>query len=145
MHCTLEPCKLCNDIGGVLLIRTPLYRIVLVPDPVYIGYLCLIVNRHVAEMTDLSDDEGRAIFAMLLQLESYIRDTLKPDKINWASLGNMVKHVHWHIIPRYQNDQHFPNSIWGAVTNLQYKPSTDLLDAQAELIELINAHGFSSK
>lgn len=143
MHFALTPCKLCNDIGGVLLINTSLYRIVLVQDPIYVGYLCLILNHHVAEMTDLSNAEAHAVFATLLQLEACVRNTLKPDKINLASLGNMVKHLHWHIIPRYQNDQHYPNSIWGAVTNVHYKPSGERLDAQAELIKLIKSQGFS--
>jgi diadenosine tetraphosphate (Ap4A) HIT family hydrolase len=35
------------------------------------------------------------------------------DKINLASLGNKTPHVHWHLIPRFENDKHFPNSHWG--------------------------------
>ncbi|HXN14887.1 MAG TPA: HIT domain-containing protein, partial [Usitatibacter sp.] len=35
-----------------------------------------------------------------------------PDKMNLASLGNMVAHVHWHVVPRYRDDRHFPKPIW---------------------------------
>ncbi len=49
----------------------------------------------------------------IVQTEKVLRDLLNPDKINIASLGNMTPHLHWHIIPRYRNDSHFPNSIWG--------------------------------
>jgi diadenosine tetraphosphate (Ap4A) HIT family hydrolase len=38
---------------------------------------------------------------------------LRPDKINLASLGNMVAHLHWHVIPRFADDPHFPQPIWG--------------------------------
>ena len=49
---------------------------------------------------------------------------MRPDKINWAQFGNMVPHLHWHIIARYQDDSHFPESIWGVQ---QRKPNTEKL------------------
>ena len=36
----------------------------------------------------------------------------KPDKINLACLGNLTPHIHWHVIPRFYDDNHFPGSIW---------------------------------
>jgi len=45
--------------------------------------------------------------------EAALRRVTQPDKINLASFGNMVPHLHWHVIPRYAGDRHFPNSIWG--------------------------------
>jgi len=38
---------------------------------------------------------------------------LHPDKINLASLGNQVPHLHWHVIPRFKDDPHWPFAIWG--------------------------------
>jgi diadenosine tetraphosphate (Ap4A) HIT family hydrolase len=52
----------------------------------------------------------RVVFAV----ESALRELLKPDKINLASLGNMTPHVHWHVIPRFGNDPHFPQSVWSS-------------------------------
>jgi diadenosine tetraphosphate (Ap4A) HIT family hydrolase len=37
---------------------------------------------------------------------------VRPDKINLASLGNVVPHLHWHVIPRWRDDSHFPAPIW---------------------------------
>jgi len=37
---------------------------------------------------------------------------LAPQKMNVASLGNMTPHLHWHLIPRYADDAHFPGPIW---------------------------------
>jgi len=42
-----------------------------------------------------------------------LRQALGPSKINLASLGNMVPHLHWHVIARFDWDSHFPNPIWG--------------------------------
>ncbi len=43
-----------------------------------------------------------------------MRELLEPEKINLASFGNMVPHLHWHVIPRFADDPHFPNSVFGA-------------------------------
>ena len=47
-----------------------------------------------------------------MRVERAIRRILQPVKVNLASLGNQVPHVHWHVIPRYSNDAHFPLPIW---------------------------------
>jgi diadenosine tetraphosphate (Ap4A) HIT family hydrolase len=58
------------------------------------------------------------------KVEQVIRDIMQPEKINLASFGNMVPHLHWHIIPRYIDDAHFPNPVWAAA-------KTDLPDVGA--------------
>ena len=107
-----SPCQLCNSVGGELILSNSLYRIVHVLDPDYLGYIRLIINQHIKEMTDLSLSDRHEVFSALMSIERVLRDELNPDKINIATLGNMTPHVHWHIIPRYVNDKHFPNPIW---------------------------------
>ena len=50
---------------------------------------------------------------VVFAVETAIREIIHPDKINLASLGNKTPHLHWHVIPRFENDKHFPNSHWG--------------------------------
>ena len=47
-------------------------------------------------------------------VEAVLRQALEPAKINLASLGNQVPHLHWHIIPRFSDDAHFPDAVWAA-------------------------------
>ena len=49
-----------------------------------------------------------------MDVEEAIRATMQADKMNLASLGNMTPHVHWHVIPRFRDDRHFPGPIWAA-------------------------------
>jgi diadenosine tetraphosphate (Ap4A) HIT family hydrolase len=51
----------------------------------------------------------RVVFAA----EAALREVMQPDKVNLASLGNVVPHLHWHVIPRFADDPHFPNPVWG--------------------------------
>ena len=48
------------------------------------------------------------------RFERVLRAELAPDKINLATLGNQVPHLHWHVIPRFADDAHFPDPVWAA-------------------------------
>jgi len=103
-----------------------LCRIVLVDDADYPGFCRIILNRHVQEMTDLDPGERSLIMRVILATESALREVMHPDKINLASLGNMTPHVHWHVIPRFKDDKHFPNSVWGVPQREGAKREVDI-------------------
>ena len=85
-----------------------------VADPDYPAFLRVVWDAHVREMTDLSPDEREHCMLVVWAVERALRDTLKPDKINIASLGNQVPHLHWHVLPRFGDDAHFPDPVWAA-------------------------------
>lgn len=76
------------------------------------GYIRVVLNRHVKEMTDLTDDEKRHVMDVVFFIESTMRSYLKPEKVNLAEFGNMTPHLHWHIIARFADDAYFPEAIW---------------------------------
>ena len=108
-----EACPLCSQAGGEVLWQDGQCRLVLVADADYPGFCRVVWQRHVAEMTDLDPAERRHLMSVVFAAESAVRSTARPDKVNLASLGNQVPHLHWHVIPRWRDDRHFPNSIWG--------------------------------
>ena len=116
-------CDLCEQPGGTILWQGDLYRVVLIDDPHYPGFCRVILNRHLKEMTDLPEDERMRLMRAVFEVEAAVRDVLQPDKINLASLGNMVPHLHWHVIPRLAEDRHFPNPIWGKVKRESAQPA----------------------
>lgn len=109
---TLPACPLCHSAGEDILFSNELYRIIAVNDPAWPGFCRVILNRHEAEMTDLPVEDRSALMKAVCVVESSLRTLMQPTKINLASLGNMVPHVHWHIIPRWSDDTHFPDPIW---------------------------------
>jgi diadenosine tetraphosphate (Ap4A) HIT family hydrolase len=106
-------CELCGQVGGTLLWQDETCRVALVADADYPGFCRVIWKQHVKEMTDLSAAERAHLMATVFATEAAIRETMHPDKINLASLGNLTPHLHWHVIPRYTHDKHFPQPIWG--------------------------------
>ena len=114
MHDAPPACDLCERDGGRLVARTPEWRIVLADEPEYPGLVRVIWNRHVREMTDLAPAEREHLMAAVWVVEAAQRRTLGALKINLASLGNIVPHLHWHLVPRFASDPHYPQPIWGA-------------------------------
>jgi diadenosine tetraphosphate (Ap4A) HIT family hydrolase len=108
------PCPLCSPSSESLLWSGPLCRVIWVDDADYPGFCRVILNAHVREMTDLPPAERQRLMEVVFAVEAAVREVVKPDKINLASLGNMVPHMHWHVIPRWADDPKFPDSIWSA-------------------------------
>lgn len=107
-------CPLCNTPGGSVLWRDATCRVALADEPDYPGFLRVILDAHVKEMTDLPAAAQQRLFEVVLAAEAALREVLAPDKVNLASLGNVVPHLHWHVIPRFADDPHFPGAVWGA-------------------------------
>lgn len=84
-------------------------------------------------MSDLAPADRRYLFDVVGAVESVVRAAVLPDKVNLASLGNIAPHLHWHVIPRWTDDSHFPAPIWGtAIRPPPLRPSptsTDLMTA----------------
>lgn len=110
----MTACPLCTTEGQDILWQDDFCRVIRVDDPDYPGFCRVILNAHVKEMTDLAPAERARLMAVVFAVEAAVREVLAPEKINLASLGNMVPHVHWHVIPRYADDRHFPDAIWAA-------------------------------
>ena len=108
-------CELWAVPGGSVLWQSGDCRVVRVADPHYPGFCRVIWNAHVCEMTDLPPAERHKLLTVVFAVEEVVRRLFVPDKINLASFGNVVPHVHWHIIPRWQNDRHFPEPVWGQI------------------------------
>ncbi|HYS13263.1 MAG TPA: HIT family protein [Burkholderiaceae bacterium] len=109
----MQACPLCAEDGGLIVLRNDLFRVVLVDDPELPGFTRVIVNAHAKEMTDLEPVARVQLLRAVLAVEEVQREVLGPVKMNLASLGNAVPHVHWHVIPRFADDAFYPQPIWG--------------------------------
>lgn len=112
-----QDCELCRTAGGDVLWQDASCRVIRVggaEGEAFPGFCRVVWTRHVKEMSDLSAAEQRHLLTVLLATETAVRAVAQPDKINLASFGNMVPHLHWHVIPRWSDDSHFPGAIWAA-------------------------------
>ena len=134
MACDL--CKLLAAPGSALIWSDDQLSVVAVDEAEYPGFTRVVWNAHVKEMTDLSAAERNRVMDAVWAVESAQRAVLSPEKINVASFGNMTPHVHWHVIPRYLDDAHFPNPTWAVA---QRSSAPDVLAVRRALLPALHA------
>ncbi len=110
----MTSCPLCETESENVLWRDSRCRVILIDDADYAGFCRVIWQAHIKEMTDLDTADQSHLFAVVLAVETVLRELMQPAKINLASFGNQVPHLHWHVIPRFTDDAHFPDPVWAA-------------------------------
>ena len=99
-------------------------------DQFFPGYTLLFTKQHVTELFHLD----RAVRSGLMEEVSRVAEALftlfQPDKINYELLGNMVPHIHWHLVPRRSDEPLWPRPIWS-------EPHNELLASPEEYRERI--------
>lgn len=78
-----------------------------------VPWLKIFTQRNVKEFSECTAAEKSAIWHALDVAEKLMLEYYKPEKINIASFGNMLPHVHWHISARFKEDSYFPEPMWG--------------------------------
>ena len=132
---TVPGCLLCDTDGGKLVFKSGQLRVIQAVEAGFPAFYRVVWNAHVAEFSDLSLDERNACMNAVVIVEQVLREHLKPTKINLAALGNMVPHLHWHVMARFDWDSHFPGSVWSAS---QRTPASEKLTQLALQCEQVN-------
>ena len=109
----MTECPICSAQNEEILWQNDQLRVIAVHNEANAPAFCRVIwQAHVAEMTDLAADEREEIMNAVYRVEAAMRQVFRPAKINLASLGNVVPHLHWHAIARYEWDSHFPRPVW---------------------------------
>ena len=129
----MSACPLCVTTPHDLLWQDDFCRVVLLHDVDYPAYCRIELLAHVKEMTDLPPPARARTMKVVFAVEAALREVMQPDKINLASLGNKTPHMHWHVLPRFEGDKHFPNSHWGqAMRDSEVQPLTQAVRDQLQ-------------
>ena len=121
----MNTCPLCRAENENVLWQNENLRIIAAAEANVPAVCRVIWHGHTAEMSDLPPDARAELMDAVWRTEAAMRAVLNPDKINLASLGNMVPHLHWHVIARFADDANFPAPIWAAAQ----RPSATVLHA----------------
>jgi len=128
-------CELCTTEGGVPVVRHAEFRVIRAPDVSFPAFYRVVWNAHVAEWTDLAPPQRSLCMQAVAKVETVLREALRPTKINLASLGNVVPHLHWHVIARFDWDSHFPQPVWGPAQRAVDPPAAQRLPITLEALD----------
>ena len=93
-------CPLCTDRAKSEIWRNGNFYLIDAEDPAFPCFLRVVSCRHVPEMSSLTSEERTELWGILNVVEEEIIKALRPHKVNLAQFGNMVPHLHWHVIAR---------------------------------------------
>lgn len=113
----MADCPLCADPskGMEMVLDGEITRAYLQPSASFRGYCILVLKRHVVELDDLTSEERTALIEDIARVAHAVRTVCRPTKINYEILGNVVPHIHVHIIPRYTTDPTWDRAAWFAL------------------------------
>ena len=127
---TCPMCRRWDDDPDLRITELEHSFVVLNRDQFFPGYTFLFTKQHVTELFHLD----RTMRAGLMEEVSGVAEALfsvfQPDKINYELLGNMVPHIHWHLVPRHSGELLWPRPIWS-------EPHNELLLSPEEYRERI--------
>lgn len=81
-------------------------------DQYFTGYCFLFAKEHLTDFARLDATLQHGMIDEMTRVANVLQTIFSPDKINYELLGNMVPHIHWHIVPRFITDQLWPRPIW---------------------------------
>lgn len=82
-------------------------------EPSEIPWLKIFTIKNIKEFSQCDEKTKFEILKYLDIIEKEMLEYFKCDKINIASFGNYVPHVHFHIMARFKEDSFFPEPMWG--------------------------------
>ena len=92
--------------------QTSLNYVLLAPHA-EVQWFMLVPRTDAVELCDLPADIHDQLFSEAHHLGRAIRTRFNCDKLNVASIGNVVRQLHLHVIGRYFSDPFWPNGMWG--------------------------------
>jgi diadenosine tetraphosphate (Ap4A) HIT family hydrolase len=105
-------------------------------DQFFPGWTVLVLKRHATELWHLEPAERAALTEEVTRVARALSTAFEAVKLNYSLLGNLIGHIHWHLIPRRADDPAPRAPVW----TVQYTPVA--LDAAetAARIALIRSH-----
>jgi len=131
----VKGCPLCDGVGGRLVFDAARFRVIHAAEEGFPAFYRVVWKDHVAEWSDLSAADRTLCMEAVAVVEQSLRDALAPAKINLAALGNMVPHLHWHVIARFGWDSRFPAPVWAATQRERDRQHETSIEARLPAME----------
>jgi len=104
--------------------------VILNRDQFFPGYTLLFTKEHATELFHLDRNVRSGLMEEVSRVAAALYDVFQPAKINYELLGNMVPHIHWHLVPRFASEPLWPRPIWS-------EPHTEVMLPPGEYDERI--------
>jgi len=111
----MNECQMCqkwDDDADLQIAELEFCYVLLNRDQFFPGYTIVFAKEHVIELFHLDKSVRSAVMEEVSMVAAALFNIFQPAKINYELLGNMVPHMHWHVVPRFTDDPLWPRPIW---------------------------------
>ena len=105
-------CRKWEDDADLRIAELERCYVLLNRDQFFPGYTFVFTKHHVTELFHLDQPTRTAVMEEVTRVAEALYNLFRPAKINYELLGNMVPHMHWHLVPRFADDPLWPRPIW---------------------------------
>ncbi|MEA2035901.1 MAG: HIT family protein [Nanoarchaeota archaeon] len=108
-------CEFCDNsstFDELKIKEYPNWIVYLHPNQYYLGRCIIRLKRHLEDFFDINDAELKEVFEITKEFRGAIKGLFGADMINYATLGNIIRHVHLHFIPRYSRKVSFSGFVF---------------------------------
>jgi len=105
-------CTRWEQDADLRILETEHAYVVLNRDQFFPGYTLLFTREHVTELFHLDHAVRQALMEDVSRVAQALYTVFAPAKMNYELLGNMVPHIHWHLVPRFADEPLWPRPIW---------------------------------
>lgn len=130
--CLQQDCLLIGDF--------PLSRLLLMNDAQYSWFILVPRREEVSELFQLDAEDQRQLWMETTLLAETLKDTFAADKMNVATLGNVVSQLHMHVIVRKRGDIAWPAPVWGRYPAVAY--TGEQVEALKQKLRLVLTDNF---
>lgn len=112
---TSTPCPMCDrwqSDAGLRIAELEHSYLILNRDQFFPGYCLLVTKQHQTELFHLDQPARQGLMEEVSRVAQALATCFQPDKLNYELLGNMVPHIHWHLVPRFRSEPLWPRPIW---------------------------------
>jgi diadenosine tetraphosphate (Ap4A) HIT family hydrolase len=107
-----QMCRRWEDDADLRIAELKYSYVILNRDQFFPGYTLMFTKTHVTELFHLDKEIRTGLMEEVSQVAGALYSVFNPAKINYELLGNMVPHIHWHIVPRFVTEPLWPRPIW---------------------------------
>ena len=118
----------CHVVGDLALCQ-----LLLMNDSQYPWFILVPRRAELTEIYQLPADDRQLLLAESCLLAENLQAIYQADKLNIATIGNLVPQLHIHHIVRYHNDNAWPAPVWGKAQALPY--AQDIADKHIKRLQ----------
>lgn len=137
-----DGCLICTRISDIKEGKNPYFvkelqtgYVVLADYQYYRGYTLFLSKIHVDELHKLKELRTLFLEEMAVVAEAVYK-AFSPRKLNYELLGNTERHLHWHLIPRYENDPSPKMPIWVIDKKIRFNELTKPTVSELQILKM---------